>query len=200
MRIIGLTGGIASGKSTVSRMLRELGATVLDADAVYHELIAPQGGQASPLAQAVASAFPGVLRPDGTLDRAELGRRVFSDAAARQRLGAITHPAVAMEVGRRSQALAASGLPVLIYDVPLLYENGLDAGMDGVIVVWVSRASQRERLCARDGLTPTEAEQRLSAQLPLDRKRDRATWVIDNEGTLEDTRAQVQRLWRELSA
>ncbi|MEK7704253.1 MAG: dephospho-CoA kinase, partial [Myxococcota bacterium] len=131
VRLVGLTGGMASGKSTVHHMLVELGATVLDADAIYHALIAPISGEASELARRIAREFPDVLRDDGSLDRGRLGARVFADAAARERLGLITHPAVAAEAAARLARLAADGARCVVYDVPLLYERGLECGMDG---------------------------------------------------------------------
>jgi len=200
VRLIGLTGGIASGKSTVRRMLEVLGAQVLDADAIYHELIRPTGEAPSPLARRIAARFPGVLGPDGAIDRAALGAIVFDDPEARQALGEITHPAVAAEVQARTAELARRGVDPVIYDVPLLFERGLEAGMHGVIVVWVPRAAQVARLCARDGLSSDAAAARLAAQWPLDDKRARADWLIDNSGTLEATQAQVERAWAAIVA
>jgi dephospho-CoA kinase len=200
MKIIGLTGGIASGKTTTQRMLAELGALVLDADAIYHDLIRPAGGAPSPLASRVAARFPGVLGPDGVLDRRALGARVFTDAGELAALDAITHPAVAAETQRRIVALAERGALRVVYDVPLLFEAGLDHGTAGVIVVWVPREVQVARLMARDGLDRAAAEQRLAAQMSLDEKRRRARWVIDSSGSFEATRAQVARLWSEVCA
>jgi dephospho-CoA kinase len=200
MKFIGLTGGIASGKSTVRKMLQEAGAEVLDVDAIYHALIAPKGCRPSALAKAIASEFGGVLAADGTLDRQELSQLVFADAQARLRLEAITHPAVAKEVRRRASALSSKGVARIIYDVPLLYEGGMDRDCAGVIVVWVPREVQLRRLIARDQIGPGQAEARLAAQMSLDKKRKRATWVIDNSGSLAATEAQVDELWRSISA
>jgi dephospho-CoA kinase len=200
MKVIGLTGGIASGKSTVRRMLEAHGATVLDADAVYHELIASRHGEASPLARSIGERFPGVLRDDGSVDRERLGAQVFSDPEERRGLETITHPAVAAEVGRRTARLRDAGCRLMLYDVPLLYERGLESGMDGVIVVWVPRPLQIDRLVARDRISEEDARMRLDAQLPLEEKRRKATWVIDNSRDLEDTRGQVERLWAELGS
>lgn len=200
MKIYGLTGGIASGKSTVRQMLQAHGAHVIDADALYHGLIAPlPGHRPSPLAQRIAERFPGVLAADGSVDRRLLGERVFAAENERRALEQLTHPAVAAEFQRRLHELGEASVAFAFYDVPLLYERRLESGMDGVVVVWVPREVQLERLVARDGLSREAAEQRLAAQLPLDEKRRRATWVIDNSGPKEATRAQVDRLWRELS-
>lgn len=196
MKLYGLTGGIASGKSTVSRMLRELGAHVLDADVIAREVVEP----GTPGLAEVAARFPGVLGPDGRLDRARLGARVFGDPAERAALNALLHPRIGAAFLEKTQALAAQGVERLIYDAPLLIENGLHAGMDGVVLVWVPRELQKQRLMARDGLEAQAAEARLAAQLPLEEKRQHATWIVDNTGDLISTRAQVEEVWRAMLA
>ncbi|WP_163997291.1 dephospho-CoA kinase [Pyxidicoccus caerfyrddinensis] len=196
MHVFGLTGGIASGKSTVTRMLRELGAEVLDADVLAREVVEP----GTPGLADVAARFPGVLGPDGRLDRVKLGARVFSDATERAALNAIIHPRVREAFLEKVQALEARGVKRVIYDVPLLIEAGMHEWMEGVAVVWVPRDLQKARLMARDGLDAAGAEGRLAAQLPLDSKRAHATWVIDNSGDLADTRAQVESVWRAMLA
>ncbi|HYI03091.1 dephospho-CoA kinase [Hyalangium sp.] len=196
MRLYGLTGGIASGKSTVSTMLRELGAQVLDADVIAREVVEP----GTPGLAAVAARFPGVLGPDGRLDRAKLGARVFADPTERAALNALVHPLVRQAFLEKVQALAAQGVERVVYDVPLLIEAGLQAGMDGVVLVWVPRPLQKARLMTRDGLDEAAAEARLAAQLPLDSKRPHATWIVDNSGELASTRAQVEQVWRAMLA
>jgi dephospho-CoA kinase len=196
LRLYGLTGGIASGKSTVSRMLRELGAHVLDADVIAREVVEP----GTPGLAAVAARFPNVLTPDGRLDRAKLGARVFADPAERAALNAIIHPLVGQAFLEKMQALASQGQERVIYDVPLLIENGLQAGMDGVLLVWVPRPLQKARLMARDGLDEAAAEARLASQLSLDDKRRHATWIVDNSGDLSSTRAQVEQVWQAMLA
>ena len=196
MRLYGLTGGISSGKSTVSRMLRELGAHVLDADLIAREVVEP----GTPGLAEVASRFPGVLGPDGRLDRAKLGARVFADPAERAALNALLHPRIGAAFLEKTQALAAQGVELVLYDAPLLIENGLHAGMDGVLLVWVPRELQKQRLMARDGLEAQAAEARLAAQLPLEEKRRHATWIVDNTGDLTSTRAQVEEVWRAMLA
>jgi len=196
LKLYGLTGGIASGKSTVSRMLRELGAHVLDADVIAREVVEP----GTPGLAEVATRFPGVLGPDGRLDRARLGARVFADPAERAALNALLHPRIGAAFLEKTQALAAQGVERLIYDAPLLIENGLHAGMDGVVVVWATRELQKQRLMARDGLESQAAEARLAAQLPLEEKRRHATWIVDNTGELISTRAQVEEVWRAMLA
>lgn len=195
--MVGLTGGIASGKSTVSAMLRELGAEIIDADQVARDVVAP----GTPALAEIAERFPGVVSPEGKLDRAALGRRVFSSVEDRASLNAITHPRIQAEVLARTEALAARGAPVAVYDAALLVENGLHHAMDGgVILVAASAETQRARIVARDGLTPADAEARIRAQLPLEEKRRHARWVIENDGDLESLRAQVERTWQEVSA
>ncbi|MBF5041219.1 dephospho-CoA kinase [Aggregicoccus sp. 17bor-14] len=196
MHLYGLTGGIASGKSTVSRMLRELGAQVLDADVLAREVVA----SGTPGLAEVAARFPGVLGPDGGLDRAKLGQRVFADASERAALNALLHPRIAQAFLERTQALAEAGAARVIYDAPLLIENGLHTRMEGVILVAVPREVQLARLMARDGLSREAAEARLASQLPLEDKRRHATWVVDNAGELAATRAQVERIWEALLA
>jgi dephospho-CoA kinase len=194
MRIIGLTGGIASGKSTVSAMFRALGARVIDADQVARDVVAP----GTPGLAEVAARFPGVVDGSGKLDRAALGARVFADAGERLALERIVHPRIREEVARRTEALAGAGVRVVLYDAALLIENGLHHGMDGVILVSGPEAVQRARAAARDGLDDAAISARLAAQLPLAEKRAAATWVVDNSGTLDETRAQVQRIWEEI--
>lgn len=201
-KIIGLSGGIGSGKSTVTRMLAELGATTVDADAIVHELQAP----GTPMLAQIAEAFGAqVIREDGSLDRAALGAIVFRDPEARARLGDLVHPPVIAEMVRRAKAAVAAGAPLVVLDIPLFFE-GQKAGTgtatamdyDATVLVWVPRAVQIERTVARDGCDVAEAERRVAAQMPIDEKRALATHVIDNSGSLEATRAQVEALFEEL--
>jgi dephospho-CoA kinase len=194
MRVVGLTGGIASGKSTVTAMFRELGAQVIDADQVARDVVEP----GTPGLEEVARRFPGVVDPSGELDRAALGRRVFADPAERRALEAIVHPRIREEVARRTEALARAGVTVVLYDAALLIENELHRGMDGVILVSAPEAVQRARLAARDGLDDLAITARLAAQLPLADKRAHATWVVENGGSLDETRAQVRRIWEQI--
>jgi dephospho-CoA kinase len=192
MRVLGLTGGIGSGKSVVSAMFRELGAEVIDADQLARDVVEP--GQ--PALEEIATAFGrDVLQVDGRLNRAKLASLVFADRAARERLNAITHPPI---LERMQQAVVAhrNEPGVLILDIPLLYENARAGMMEKVVVVWVDRATQAKRLMARDGLSREEAERRIAVQLPLDEKRSRADYVIDNSGSLDDTRRRVEAIYR----
>ena len=138
-------------------------------------------------------------REDGAINRGALGAMVFGNPTQLQQLGAITAPAIAAESGRRIQTLQEEGVSLVIYDMPLLFERELEEALEGVIVVWVPRALQIERLQARSDLSASEAESRIASQLPLDDKRQRGTWIIDNSGSLEDTHAQVDSLWERLA-
>ena len=195
MRIIGLTGGIGSGKSTVSEMLRELGAAVVDADAGARAVVEP--GQ--PALAEIREAFGDeVLGPDGGLDRERLATLVFADEDARSRLNAITHPRVREWMAEQVQAAVAAGQEIVVLDIPLMYESGLEGGVESVVVVWSPPETQVERAVAR-GMNEADARARVAAQMPIDEKRARADHVVDNSGSLEDTRRQVERLWGELS-
>lgn len=195
MRLIGLTGGIASGKSTVSALLREKGAALIDADQVAREVVEP----GTPALAEIAARFPGVV-VNGALDRAKLAQRVFGDEAERAALNALTHPCIREAVLLKTLAFERAGAPRVIYDAPLLIENRLHEGMHDVILVWAPRAVQKRRLMERNGLSAEQAEARLAAQQPLDDKRAFATWVIDNGGTLDQTRRQVDALWQQILA
>ena len=194
MDVIGLTGGIASGKSTVAEMLRELGASVIDADEAARAVVEP----GTPgLAEIVAAFGPEVL--DGErLDRARLGRIVFADAEARRRLEAITHPRVREWMAERQREALERGERRVVLDIPLLFENGLETGMGAVLLAYAPEAVQIRRLIERSGLSEAEARARLAAQLPIEDKVARSTYVIDNSGSLDATREQVQKVWREL--
>jgi dephospho-CoA kinase len=193
-RFIGLTGSIATGKSTVARMLVGKGAALLDADLIAREVVEP--GQ--PALAEIAAHFPGVVSADGTLDRQALGERIFSSPAERAVLNAITHPRIQAEVMARTQALSEQGVPVVIYDAALLIENKLHEALEGVILVTAPAAVQRQRLIARNGLTAEQADARIASQMPQEEKRKFATWVIDNGGTLAATQLQVDALWERL--
>jgi dephospho-CoA kinase len=190
MHLFGLTGGIASGKSTVSAMFREAGVPVIDADALAREVVEP----GRPALSEIAARFPGTVDGEGRLDRAKLGALVFSDAQARAALNAITHPRIQALALERTQALAEGGVPVALYDAALLIENGLHRALEGVVLVSCPVEVQRARLMARNGLTAAEADLRIASQMPLEAKKPFATWLIDNGGTLDSTRAQVKQV------
>jgi dephospho-CoA kinase len=192
MRVLGLTGGIGSGKSLVDAIFREFGAEVIDADLLAREVVEP--GQ--PALQEIVSSFGAdMLQPDGRLDRARLAAVIFADASARERLNAITHPRIRQRMAEEVAARAdRPGL--LILDIPLMYENGRAADVERVIVVWVDQATQIRRLMERDRLSVEQARQRIEAQMSLDEKRARADDVIDNTGSREETRHQIDAIYR----
>lgn len=196
MLILGLTGGIATGKSTVARMLVELGAVHIDADRLSREVVAP--GETA--WRAILDRFGcAVFQEDGQLDRKALAALVFSDPQKRVALNEITHPPIIALVRERLAEARASGAGLVLLEVPLLYEAGLDSEVDWVAVVAAAEATQLERLLQRDCLLESEARQRLAAQMPLSEKIRRAHFCLNNNGSLEDTRRQVQELWLELT-
>lgn len=190
--IIGLTGGIASGKSTVSRHLTKLGAYIIDADLIAREVVAP----GSPGLAAIVEAFgEQMLDARGELDRAKLGALVFKESAARTQLNAITHPRIAQRMMELAmEAEQEHGHAWVIYDAALLVENKIHTMLTALIVVSCEREVQLERLMARDGFSREEALARISSQLPLEEKVAVADHVIDNSGTLEETLAQTEAL------
>jgi len=193
VKVLGLTGGIGSGKSMVASMFAQLGADVIDADQLAREVVQP--GQ--PALEEIAAAFGrDILLPDGRLDRGMLARIIFADPVARARLNAITHPRI-QERMATEMALRGSRPGVLIVDIPLLFENDRTSSVESVIVVWVDPKTQLRRLIERDGLTADEARQRIAAQMPLDEKRARADLVVDNSGSRENTRRQVEAIYRQ---
>ena len=191
MKVYGLTGGIASGKSTEAKLLRARGVPVIDADEIARRVVEP--GTVG-LARVEAAFGPGVIRPDGTLDREALGRVVFTDPEKRQTLNGILHPLVQATTAEEVMRLAEAGEPLAILDIPLLYEARDPAAFEGIVVVYVDEATQLERLMARNGFSREDAEARIRSQMPLEEKARRATWVIDNRGTPEETEAQLELL------
>ena len=195
---VGLTGGIASGKNTVSRIFASFGAKVLDADEVAREVLLPGQPAWTRLRQAFGQEF---LHADGTVKRKKLRNLVFTDPEKRSQLNAIVHPAVMREINRRSEILSSSvRTEVLLVDVPLLLEVGVANRFDKIVVVYVSESVQIKRLLQRDGISEEEAKQALTVQMPLSKKVEQADYVIDNSGTLEETRSQVEKVWHDLRA
>ena len=194
--VVGLTGGIASGKSTVSRMLGELGVPVVDADVLARQIVEP----GRPAYRAIVREFGrGVLQADGTLDRKKLGQQVFSDPVKLSRLNALTHGRIAYAARRAVAAHIAAGAKLVVYDAALIVEQGVQRKLDALVVVSVPEQTQLSRLMERDHLGATAARQRLAAQLPLATRLAAATHVIDNSGTPEQTRSQVLQLWKQLT-
>jgi len=197
---IGLTGGMGSGKTLVARALRDLGAALVDADAIAREVVAP----GLPAYDGIVEAFGrGVLQADSTIDRAALGARIFRDVEARRTLNALTHPHIRHRMAEEATRLSSMpGVDVIVFDIPLLLEttDGRDLDLDGIVVVDAADGARVARLVARDGLTQAEARRRIGAQMALRDKVARADWVIDNNGAPEQTRQQVKALWKVLQA
>lgn len=190
MILFGLTGGIASGKSTVAARFRTRGLAVLDADQIAREVVLP-GSPA--LLELTARFGPGVLGADGALDRQRLGALVFADPDARRALNAIVHPRIAARTQELRAQLEAAGHDVACYEAALLVENGLAAAFQPLVVVVAAPALQRARLMQRDGLDASAAEQRLAAQAPLEAKLAVAAYVVRNEGNRDELVAAADR-------
>jgi len=195
MKLIGLTGGVGSGKSTVAGILAELGAAIVDADEASHAVYAP--GTAG--FDAVVREFGPEYVREGVIDRARLGRLVFDDEDARRRLNAIVHPLVRDWMAQRTVEAAGRGADVIVQDVPLLYENGLEDLFSSVVLVYTPEEVQLERLVEGRGMTEERARAMIAAQMPIEEKRRRAHHVIDNTGTVEQTRRQVEEMWRQMT-
>lgn len=196
MKIIGLTGGIASGKSTVARTLRELGATVIDADEIAHSVIEP----GKPAWEDIVKKFGShILKPDQTIDREKLGAIVFNDPELLQELNQITHPRVAEQLKHIITTMRTEqSHAILFLEVPLLYETHLERICDEVWVVWVDEETQIQRLMKRDNLSREDAIKRIDAQMSLDEKARRADVVIDNRSSLEETIAKATKYYNEI--
>lgn len=195
LRNIGLTGGIATGKSTVSKILSDRGAIIIDADLIARELMKP--GHA--VLQQVVEAFgQDILLNNGELDRKKLGSVVFGKAEAREKLNQITHPAIRNEIKDR-QALYLVQHPdrLIVSDIPLLYELQMEKMFDAVMVVYLPKQIQTQRLMDRDGLSRYEAEKRLAAQMDIEIKKERADILIDNSLGVAHLETQIDRFWQE---
>jgi dephospho-CoA kinase len=197
MRLIGLTGGIATGKSTVAEILEDLGAAVVDADALAHEVTARGSEAVAAIARDLGRDF---VLADGSLDRPRLAERVFADQDLRARLNAIVHPRVRRLIWERVRDLASRGAQVVVIDVPLLLESRERYEVDAIWLVYAPEQVQIARLMARNGLSRAQAELRIRAQMPIEEKRRLADVVIDNTHDRAALRRQVEALYRELVA
>ncbi|MFI5060272.1 MAG: dephospho-CoA kinase [Actinomycetales bacterium] len=198
MQLIGLTGGIASGKSTIARRLADHGAVIVDADRIAREVVEP----GTPALAEIAAAFgAGVVQPDGSLDRPALGAIVFADADALGRLNGITHPAVLRaSTARFETAAAADPDAIVVYDVPLLVESANEYRFDLIVVAHASAETRIERLVRLRGMDPAEAGRRIRSQASDDERLAVADVVIDTDGSLEQTILQTDALWERLTA
>lgn len=196
MKIIGLTGGIASGKSTVSRILKDLGAVIIDADETAHSVIEPN----KPAWRDIVQNFgEGILNPDMTINRDKLGEIVFQNPEQLDRLNHITHPRIMESLKDNFQRIKTnSPNAIVVLEVPLLYETFMDRMCDKVWVVWVDRETQIKRLIGRNNYSEEEAIRRIDSQIPLDEKARRADLVIDNRGTVEETISSAAKYFNDI--
>ncbi|MGE5061195.1 MAG: dephospho-CoA kinase [Betaproteobacteria bacterium] len=197
MKLVGLTGGIASGKSTVAKILQSLGAAIVNADDLAREVVEP-GHEA--WKEIVASFGADILQSDQSLDRQKLRTLIFNQPEARKRLESIIHPRVRALAEERIRQYAAAGYPVVIYEVPLLFEGNLQEWLRPVILVACDVKTQTARLQKRDHLTAADAEKHIAAQMSLKDKRRLADYVIENNGSLEDLERQTRQILEELKA
>jgi dephospho-CoA kinase len=197
VKLVGLTGGIASGKSTVAKILQSLGAAIVNADDLAREVVEP-GHEA--WKEIVASFGADILQSDQTLDRQKLRTLIFNQPEARKRLESIIHPRVRALAEERIRRYAAAGYPVVIYEVPLLFEGNLQEWLRPVILVACDVETQTARLQKRDHLTAADAEKHIAAQMSLKDKRRLADYVIENNGSLEDLERQTRQILEELKA
>lgn len=189
--IIGLTGSIASGKSTVSKMLKQLGYPIVDADEIARLVVEPGTSVIKRIGETFGEE---VLNEDGSLNREKLGGRIFGNVEEREKLNSIIHPAIREEMLRQREDHLTAGANTVIMDIPLLFESKLQSFVEKIIVVSVTPEVQAQRLIARNQLTETEASKRISSQLPMEIKEAGADAVINNNGTVEETEAQLQKI------
>lgn len=197
MKLIGLTGGIASGKSTVATILKQLGAAVINADELSREVVQPGKGAWKEIVETFGA---NVLQSDKTLDRKKLRTVVFDNPDARKKLEAIIHPKVRALAEEKIRELAAAGRSIIVYEVPLLFEGQLHHWLRPVILVACDINTQRQRLRDRDQLTNTEAQQHIDAQMSLEEKRKLADYVIENNGNIEELEQQVKSVLENIAA
>ena len=197
MNVIGLTGGIATGKSVVASLLREMGAVIVDADQLAREIVRP--GQKA--WQEILTTFgPDILKDDQTINREKLREIVFKDPIARKRLETITHPRIRELAQERISAAAAKQTEVVVYMAPLLFENKVHLWIRPVVLVTCDLDVQKQRLKERDKLNDSEIERHLSAQMPMKEKKELADLVIENNGDLEELKRTVQAVWRDIKS
>ncbi len=195
--VLGVTGGIASGKSFVAEVFGRLGAVVISADELAREVVQPG---AELLERLVEHFGPEILSEDGTLDRDALGKKIFTDEEQRRTLNALIHPAIASLAERRLAEARRAGYPLIVYEAPLLFEAGAQSRVDAVLVVKVDPQVQLERLMARDGIDESSARRKIAAQMPQAEKLARADFVIDNSADRDDTRQQAEQLFERLTS
>lgn len=195
--IIGLTGGIASGKSTVSRLLFDLGAVIIDADKIAREVVEPH----QPTWFHIREEFgPSVFHDDGQLNRTKLGEIIFANGQARVRLNALIHPAIRARMAERRDQALADGVELIVLDIPLLFESELEHMVEKVLVVYVPVEIQKRRLMKRDQIDEEMADKKIGSQIPIELKKEKGHAFIDNSGSIEETKKQLEKIleqWRQ---
>jgi dephospho-CoA kinase len=197
VKLIGLTGGIASGKSTVAAILRRLGAVIVNADELSREVVRPDTPGWKELLETFGAD---ILQTDRTLDRQKLRKIVFDDPAARKKLEAVIHPRVRALAEQRIKEHAAAGVSIVVYEVPLLFEGNLQDSLRPVVLVAASTSTQKKRLAERDQLAAAEAEKHIAAQMNLEKKRRLADYVIENDGNVDELERQVRTVLAKIEA
>jgi dephospho-CoA kinase len=197
VKLIGLTGGIASGKSTVAKILKRLGAAIVDADALAREVVEPGHEAWKDIVETFGAE---VLQPDRTLDRQKLRATIFNNPTARKKLEAIIHPRVRALAEERIHQHTAAGYEIVVYEVPLLFEGNLHEWLRPVVLVTCDLDTQKRRLQERDGLSAEASQKHIEAQMSLAEKRRLADYVIDNDGSLEDLEGEVQTVLNKIKA
>ena len=192
---IGLTGGIASGKSTVGSILRQMGVTVIDTDLIAHEITAPGSGAVKEMSRRYGQE---ILNEDGSLRRDAVGKIVFSDPVEKKWLETLLHPLIQAQAEKQAQTSFDAGQQVVVMDVPLLFESGWNERVDEIWTVYTPQSTQKLRLQRRDGYTESEIADRIASQWSIDEKAKHADVVINNTGSLENTRRQVESAWNAL--
>ncbi|WP_243291230.1 dephospho-CoA kinase [Bacillus sp. FJAT-47783] len=189
--IVGLTGSIASGKSTVANMMKEMSIPIVDADNIARDVVSI----GEPAYLKIVDTFGNeILQKDKTIDRAKLGSIIFQDETKRKQLNEIVHPAVRSEMKRKQQMYVEKGEPLIVLDIPLLFESKLTHFVEKILVVYVDEQTQLDRLMKRNGFTKEEALARINAQMPLKEKAEKADEVIDNNGSLDETKQQLMKI------
>lgn len=191
--LIGLTGGIASGKSTVSEMMRKCGLPIIDADQIAREVVQPRS---IGLKMIVEQFGQEMLMEDGALNRTKLGQVIFANEEKRKRLNSITHPLIRERMREEKERLLAEGVSTIVYDIPLLFESNLFHLVDKVLLVYVDQETQLNRLMKRNQLNKQEAMKRIQSQMPLEQKKERADAIIDNTGSVDEARKQLISILR----
>jgi dephospho-CoA kinase len=195
MKVVGLTGGIGTGKSTVSKMIEEIGIPVIDADKISKAIVEKR----SPILKKIVEEFGiEVINPDGTLNRKKLGKIVFENAEKREKLNSIMHPAVKRKIVEEISALKKAGNKICVIDVPLLIESGFTDLVHKLIVVYANESIQVKRIIERDNLTEDEAMKRIKSQMPFEEKRKYADYILDNSKSMEFTKEQLINILRDI--